>query len=146
MKKIFSLLLVLILLSISFSSFAESNLKRFEKLLTGTWEWKAITDVSYFDGSYNYTFERIRSFSFSKDVSRILWFGNRNFGNGIVGVESNYIANIYLTEDGIGCIYITIIVPKEGVISVGKISFSDDGKTLLILPTTGGTALYTKKE
>ena len=140
------LFIVFFLLSISFSSFAESNIKRFEIFLTGKWEWIAINDDSYFDSSYRYNFEYIRCFSFSKDESRILWYGNRHYSNGIVGGESDYIANIYLTEDGTGCIYITIIVPKQGDVCVGKISFSADGKTLLILPTTGGTALYQKTD
>ncbi len=148
MKKIFSFFLVLILISISFSSFAESNLKRFERLLTGKWEWEAMTNYSYFS-SANSQFDCIREFSFSKDESIIIRYGTFNntvnLHDRIVGYNENFKANIYLTEDGSGCIYITIIVPDVFKFFVGNISFSDDGKTLLIiLPTTGGTALYKK--
>ena len=150
LRKVFCFIIVLILLSVSFSSFAESNLKRFEKLLTGKWEWVAIDDVSYFD-TYRGKFDSIREFSFSKDESIILRYGSRDADstvkrqNRTTGVVSDYKANIYLTEDGSGCIYITIIIPERLEMNVGKSSFSDDGKTLLILPTTGGTALYQKK-
>ena len=117
MKKILAFsLVVCIVLAISASCMAESRLAEFENLLTGTW-------VSYNNLGSRGNQPKVDIFTYPSK-------GSGQLSSSLEGLK-NTEYEIYLTEAGNGDIYLTI--NSDTITSIGKISFSSDGKVLIVL-------------
>ena len=146
-KKISLYFIILILLLGSSISFAESNLDKFENMLKGVWENKIYTENYLYDTgvdgnhSFHYGFLNIYKFSYP-DGRFIALHPVPSNGEQVRQAE----AEIYLTEDSNGVIYLIIYRKRGNLFNVGKISFNSDGTLLLIIPESGNDyLLYEKK-
>ena len=142
MKKVIAILLCLmIIISLTINVSAESKLKQFEEMLNGEWE------RVHFFCSTDYrmsSFERICQFKYpAPETEYTLDTSNDRKAKFFVDV----LYNATLTEDGEGQIYLSICLSDNTDYAIGSISFSDDGKTLLVFPVIGGSySVYKKKQ
>ncbi len=137
MKKILSYILIITLVSICIagSAIADSNLDRFDDLLTGSWHKISDSHSSITDNVCFFTFFQIKNFTYPAEPQKL--FSQKEQGN--IDYEA------YLVEDAIGDVYLCLY--SSGIHScMGKLLFDKSGKTLIIISSYDGAYTIFEKE
>ena len=120
MKKIISILLVISLLVITSTCFAESKLAEYEEKLKGTW----------------LTYDKLGKSRVDPEIAGFTYpsTGNGSIQSNLKGIaESN--CEIYLVETGNGSIW--LIINADVSVYASEIAFSADGNILYALSVSG---------